>query len=98
MKTAEEIVSQMTLSDNIDIESLKAFVSEIQLDAIAEGMTRAAKIAEQTTFTVGKHTEFEAAYDIGCRDCEQFILDARDAMLKKGTASLCEALLRATEE
>lgn len=58
-------------------------IQQILLDGMKEGMRRAAQVAEGTTFAAGKHTEWEDAYDKGCKDSEQAILTASEQLTEK---------------
>lgn len=85
MKTAEEWMSQMSGLNNPALLTVNRMaIREIQLDAMKEGMRRAATIAEGETFAVGGvHTEWEVAYDKGCCDCEKAILTAAEQLTEK---------------
>jgi len=88
MKTAEEWIKDTRDYSKLDIplcEDLSPnLVRQIQLDAMKEGMRRAAKIAEGETFAVGGiRTDLEVAYDQGCNDCEKAILTAAEQLTEK---------------
>lgn len=79
---------QRTTSSKTDIAdedwtTLFAMCKKAELDAMREGMRRAAIIAEGETFSAGKRTDWEIAYDKGCKDCESSILSAAEQLTEK---------------
>lgn len=84
MKTAEEWRIEIKDNDCLSYGgSIDRTVKQIQLDAMKEGMRRAAIIAEGETFSAGKRTDWEIAYDKGCKDCESSILSAAEQLTEK---------------
>lgn len=85
MKTAQDWRKQWYDTELMTHEHAYAemdkLVRAIQLDAMKEGMRRAAEIAEGETFAVGGiRTDLEVAYDQGCNDCEKAILTAAEQL------------------
>ena len=85
MKTAEELAKDFIAGFMASHTSDYVFnsIRKIQLDAMKGGARRAAVIAEGTTFAAGKHTEWEDAYDKGCKDSEEAILTAANNWTEK---------------
>lgn len=90
MKTAEEWMSQISgLNEPELLVVNRVAIREIQLDAMKEGMRRAATIAEGETFAIGGiRTVWETAYEQGCNDCEKAILSAAEQLTEKDLCSV----------
>ena len=82
MKSAEEWRKSRYFGNNSE-DGIETIVQQIQLDAMKEGMRRAAQIAEDNTFALGKKTEWEQAYDKGCLDSQAAILTAAEQLTEK---------------
>lgn len=89
MKTAEEWMKQLggqtSTGEHPPLITINRMtIREIQLDAMKEGMRRAATIAEGETFVSGGiRTGWETAYEQGCNDCEKAILTAAEQLIEK---------------
>lgn len=69
------------IGDKLLRSERQRLIAKIKLDAMKEGMRRAAEIAEGETFAVGGiRTDLEVAYDQGCNDCEKAILTAAEQL------------------
>jgi len=83
MKSAEEWRKSRYFGNNSE-DGIETIVQQIQLDAMKEGMRRAAVVAEGETYaTGGIRNDEEASYEKGCLAAQKAILTTAEQLTEK---------------